>query len=123
MPVVTHGYGRYNPRVSAHNASNPFGRDLFIPLSAGALPLANLGIWAAIRYTGGAHGHGLVIAGSLAAAETALIAWFCATRTERRTAAWSLIGALLNVAVSAAAIMLVTLIVLVIGYAGGRAGD
>jgi hypothetical protein len=46
--------------------------------------------------------------------------WFCATRTERRPAAWSLVGALLNFAVSAAAIMLVTLIILVVGYAGGR---
>lgn len=63
-----------------------------------------------------------MIAGSVAAAETALITWFCATRTERRTAAWSLIGALLNVAVTAAAIMLVTLIVLAIGYTGGRTG-
>lgn len=109
--------------MSAHNQTNLFGRDRFIPLSAVALPLANVGIWASIRYTGGAHGHGLLIAGAVVAAESALITWFCATRTQRKTAAWSLTGTLLNVTVSAGAIMLVTLLILVVGYAGGRAGD
>jgi hypothetical protein len=109
--------------VSAHNPTDTFERDPFIGLSAVALPLANVGLWAAIRYTGGAHGHGLLIGGSVVGAETVLITWFCATRTKRKTATSSLVGAVLNVTVSAAAIMLVTLIVLVIGYAGGRAGD
>lgn len=100
-----------------------FGGGPFIWLSGVALPAANAGLWAAIRFTGGAHGHGPLIAGSVVAAEGIFITWFCATKTKRNTARWAALGAILNVTLSALAIMVITLIVLVLGYAGGRAGD
>lgn len=105
--------------MPADNPSNAAHGDHLIALSALALPLANVGLFFTIRHTGGAHGHGPVIAGTIVAAETALISWFCARKTKRRRLAWSAIGALLNIAVSVVGIYLIIFVVLAAGNWGG----
>ena len=109
--------------MTTSDETDTFGRDPFIWLSAVALPIANTGLWAAIRFTGGAHAPGPLIAVSAVGAESIFITWFCAKKTKRSTSRWAARGAILNVMLSAVAIMVVTLVVLVLGYAGGRPGE
>ena len=105
--------------LSTAHQRQPARRDHFIHFTAIGLPLVNQALYWGIRLTGGAHRHGYLIAAITIVAESLLISWFCATKTNRQTWTWSVIGGLLNIVVSVAGIYAVTFVTLAVSYAGG----
>lgn len=97
--------------------------DRLIAFAAGALPLVNVGVWYAIRASGGAHGHGWIVVAGVVAVELAAIVAFCALRTDRPMVRSVVLALLADAVVSVLAIYVLIFVFLVVGYSSKGGGD
>lgn len=91
--------------------------------AAGVLPVANVAVFCAIHFGGGAHGNASTVVAAIAVAELIAIAAFCALRTERPLVRSTLIALVADLLVSIAAIYVFIFVFLVVGYSAKGGGD